>query len=79
MYNSKTELYARSCYLEDVRFCTDLVVLHKKLFRELCDEKWHDREDLEYHLEKIQDMIKEKKVLVVVDDVWTEKSLDAGA
>ncbi|KAG0553418.1 hypothetical protein KC19_12G009900 [Ceratodon purpureus] len=71
MYN-----YDRSCYLEDVRYCTDFVTLHKKIFRELCDDKWDEREDSEYHLEKIQGQIRNKKVLVIVDDVWTKRSLE---
>ncbi|KAG0604254.1 hypothetical protein M758_10G157100 [Ceratodon purpureus] len=76
MYNLERERYDRSCYLEDVRSCTDFVTLHKKLFQELCDEKWDEKEDLEYHLEKIQGQIRNKKVLVIVDDVWTKRSLE---
>ncbi|KAG0560197.1 hypothetical protein KC19_10G161400 [Ceratodon purpureus] len=76
MYNLERERYDRSCYLEDVRSCTDFVTLHKKLFQELCDDRWDETEDLEYHLEKIQGQIRNKKVLVIVDDVWTKRSLE---
>ncbi|KAG0557103.1 hypothetical protein KC19_11G102400 [Ceratodon purpureus] len=77
LFNTDWGNYDKCCCLEDVKSHSNIVDFQKQLLRELCDERWNENEDPKDYLRKIRQCIQTKKVLVVIDDVGTEKNLKA--
>ncbi|KAG0608128.1 hypothetical protein M758_8G080700 [Ceratodon purpureus] len=77
LFNTERRNYDKCCYLEDVKSHSNIVDFQKQLLRELCDDRWNEKEDLRDYLRNIRQCIQSKKVLVVIDDVGTEKNQKA--
>ncbi|KAG0563835.1 hypothetical protein KC19_8G062900 [Ceratodon purpureus] len=78
LFNRERGNYDKCCYLEDVKSHSNVVDFQKQLLRELCDEEWNKSEEpKDYDLRIVRQCIQTKKVLVVIDDVGTEKNLKA--
>ncbi|KAG0564104.1 hypothetical protein KC19_8G083000 [Ceratodon purpureus] len=78
LFNTERGNYDMCCYLEDVKSHSNIVDVQKQLLRELCDEEWKNSEEpKDYDLRIVRQCIQTKKVLVVIDDVGTEKNLKA--
>ncbi|KAG0608147.1 hypothetical protein M758_8G082400 [Ceratodon purpureus] len=77
LFNTESGNYEKCCYLDDVKSHSNIVDFQKQLLRELCDDRWNENEDPKVYLWKIRQCIQTKKVLVVIDDVGTEKNLKA--
>ncbi|KAG0564114.1 hypothetical protein KC19_8G084000 [Ceratodon purpureus] len=77
LFNTERRNYDKCCYLENVKSHSNLVIFQKQLLRGLCDESWNENEDPKEYLQKIRLCIQTKKVLVVIDDVGSEKNLKA--
>jgi hypothetical protein len=77
MYNSEWKHYTRCSYLEDVKSHSNILGFQKQLLQELCGEKWDDNEDPKVYMRKIKQCIQTRNVLVVIDDVGSERNLKA--
>jgi hypothetical protein len=77
MYNSEWKHYTRCSYLDDVKSHGNILGFQKQLLRELCGEKWDDNEDPKIYMRKIKQCIQTTSVLVVIDDVGSERNLKA--
>jgi hypothetical protein len=77
MYNSEWKYYERCSYLDDVKSHGNILGFQKQLLQELCGEKWDDNEDQKVYMRKIKHCIQTTNVLVVIDDVGSERNLKA--
>jgi hypothetical protein len=67
--------YEKSSFLENVK-SKDMNDVKKKLLQDLCDKELRKDEDVDKYFDEIKQCMISKKVLVVVDDVDTTKSLE---
>lgn len=77
MYNAEWKHYQKCSYLEDVKSHGNILDFQKQLLRELCGGKWDDNEDSKVYMRKIKQCIQTTNVLVVIDDVGSERNLKA--
>ncbi|CAK9194138.1 unnamed protein product, partial [Sphagnum troendelagicum] len=76
MYHLFYDQYEKCSFLEDVK-SKHIKDVQKKLLQDLCDKNLHEHEDVDKYLDKINQCMVKKKVLVVVDDVDMTNNLGA--
>ncbi|KAG0578369.1 hypothetical protein KC19_4G017700 [Ceratodon purpureus] len=75
LYNQMNGAFERCCFLEDVK-SQGIDSCQRQLFRDLCGEEWKERESVKYHLNKIEECIITRRVLLVVDDVGIKDNMN---